>query len=506
MLRSIQLSYSLKSPKSHSSGRVPGSAALARWQGSIGSGLLVLLCGCASVSPAPTAPLGFDIPTLWSGQEGSAQAGGAALVNWWQRFDDALLSSLVNQALLANTSVRGAQAALQQARALRDVADAALWPVVAGSASAQRSRNGDSTGNHFQAGLDASWELDVFGGSRAGANAMQATAQASAATLGAVQVSLAAEVVLDYIALRSTQERLAIAQANLASQTETLQLTQWRWQAGLVTSLETQQARASVEQTAALIPALQSALAQSGHALSVLTGQPPDSLTRVLAPPGPLPQVVSTLALSFPADTLRQRSDVRAAEFQVVAAAARVAQADAARLPSFKLGGSLGLSALTAGALTNGASMAAALLASMSLPVFDAGANQAQLRAQQAALAQANSTYQATVLTALTEVEDALVALRSDQTRLLRLTNAHDAADIAARLASQRYSSGLIDFQVVLETQRTRLGSQDGLASARASVSSDHVRLFKALGGGWLPEGSDTLPTPVTEHNRTPDS
>lgn len=456
----------------------------------LASVVVVVLGACAAVPAPPAVPLGFEVPADWSGPATPAVADDAARValqDWWLRFDDPLLTRLINQTLQANTSVRGAQAALQQARALRDVAGASLWPALGSSASAGRNRNGDSTNNSFKLGLDASWELDIFGGNRAAASAAEATAQASAASLADVQVSLAAEVALDYITLRSAQERLAIAQANLSSQQETLQLTEWRLQAGLVTSLEAAQARASAEQTAAQIPALQTTLSQTTHALSVLAGQAPAALTLTLAVLAPVPQVAGDWALAFPADTLRQRQDVRAAEFQVAAAAARVSQADAARLPNFKLGGSLGLSALTTGALTDGASVVAALLASVSLPVFDAGASQAQLRAQQAALAQAATVYQATVLTALTEVEDALVALRGDRARLLRLQNAFEAADIAATLARQRYSSGLVDFQTVLETQRTRLSSQDSVATARASVSADHVRLVKALGGGWLP-------------------
>jgi NodT family efflux transporter outer membrane factor (OMF) lipoprotein len=423
---------------------------------------------------------------------------------WWQRFDDPLLSQLIRQTLAANTSVRSAQAALQQARALRNVAGAALWPSVGGSASAGRNRSGDNTGNRFQLGLDASWELDIFGANRAAVRALEASAQASAASLAGVQVSLAAEVALDYIALRSAQERLGIAQANLSSQQETLQITDWRFQAGLVTTLEAEQARASAEQTAAQIPALQTSIAQSSHALSVLTGQAPTALVTTLAPIAPVPQVSGDWAMAFPAETLRQRPDVRAAEFQVSAAVARVSQADAARLPNFKLGGNLGLSALTLGALTDGASLVAGVLASLSMPVFDAGASQAQLRAQQAAMDQASMAYQATVLTALTEVEDALVALQGDRVRLLRLQSAYQSADIAATLARQRYGSGLVDFQTVLETQRTRLSSQDSVAVARASVSADHVRLVKALGGGWLPEDLESSPTPGPNPTRIP--
>jgi NodT family efflux transporter outer membrane factor (OMF) lipoprotein len=448
------------------------------------------------------ASLDFDVPATWS--QAQPTDGSASLSNWWRRFDDPLLDQLIRQTLAANARVRGAQAALQQARALRDVAGAGLWPSVGGSASTGRNRSGDNTSNRFQVGLDASWELDIFGANRAAVGALDASADASAATLAGVQVSLAAEVALDYIAMRSAQERLGIAQANLSSQQETLELTDWRFQAGLVTTLETEQARASAEQTAALIPTLQTSIAQSSHALSVLTGQAPTALAATLAVIAPLPQVSGDWAMAFPAETLRQRPDVRAAEFQVSAAAARVSQADAARLPNFKLGGNLGLSALTLGALTDGASLVAGVLASLSIPVFDAGASQAQLRAQQAAMDQANMAYQATVLTALSEVEDALVALQGDRERLLRLQAAYQSADIAALLARQRYGSGLVDFQTVLETQRTRLSSQDSVAIARASVSADHVRLVKALGGGWLPENAEASPAPASNPTRIP--
>lgn len=229
--------------------------------------------------------------------------------------------------------------------------------------------------------------------------------------------------------------------------------------------------------------------------MATLTGRPPAALTATLGQTHPLPQAPDALALSIPTDTLRQRSDVRASEYQVAAAMARVDQADAARAPSFKLGGALGLSALTLGALTDGASIVASLLASVSLPVFDGGAGEAQLRSQQAALDQSKATYKGTILTALTDVEDALVALQSDKERLLRFENAAQAASSAALLARQRYSSGLVDFQTVLETQRTQLTTQDSAATARATVSADHVRLYKALGGGWTPNPT-LLPAP----------
>jgi len=177
---------------------------------------------------------------------------------------------------------------------------------------------------------------------------------------------------------------------------------------------------------------------------------------------------------------LRQRPDVRAAEHQVTVASARLAQANALRAPNFTLGGSLGLSALTLGTLTNGASVVSSMLAGASLPVFHGGALSAQVRAQRAALDQAQLAYQTTVLTALAEVEDSLIALADDRERLRSLEEAAEAAAHAALLAQQQYNSGLVDFQVVLETQRALLSTQEGVALARAALSADHVFLYKA--------------------------
>ncbi|NVO05000.1 MAG: TolC family protein, partial [Rhodoferax sp.] len=226
--------------------------------------------------------------------------------------------------------------------------------------------------------------------------------------------------------------------------------------------------------------------AQSAHALAILTGRTPEALLALLAPVAAVPQPADDIALSFPAETLRQRPDVRAAEYQITAAAARVSEADAARLPRFTLGGSIGLNALGLAGLSNGATAVSGLLASVSLPLFNGGSLAAQVRAQQAALEQAQADYQTRVLGALRDVEDALVALRGDRLRLASLRLAAASANTAAQLASQRFQSGLIDFQTVLDTQRTQLSTQDSVASAYAAVSADHVRLYKALGGGWL--------------------
>lgn len=451
-------------------------------------GLALLLQGCAHRAPVASEAPGAALPVAWNAP---LPAGVAVLpqaddlARWWERFGDPQLSALVAQALQAHPSALSAQAALRQARAQARVQAAGMLPDVSLSGSAQRSRSGGQTGNSFQVGLDAGWEPDLFGRLDAGVQASEADARAAQASLEQVHVSLSAEVALQYISLRSLQQRLAIAQRNLETQQQTLQITDWRVQAGLATSLVAEQARAAAEQTAAQVPQLQASLAQARHALAVLTGQAPAALDAALAAPQAVPQPSQALALDIPADTLRQRPDVRVAQERVQAALARVSQADAARYPSLRLSGSLGLRALTLGALGDSASLVHSLLGSVAVPLFDGGATQAQVQVQQAALEQARQAYQLAVLTALKEVEDALVALQGEAARLAHLQQAAQAAGNAALLAQQRYASGLIDFASVLETQRTQLATQDALATSQANLGSNHVRLFKALGGGW---------------------
>lgn len=423
------------------------------------------------------------LPGTWAASTPSAERAGSSQ----PPFSDPLLRALVGDALASNTSLAAARASLNQARALRDGAAAGLQPSVGSSGSVQRSRNGDNpvTGL-YRAGLDASWELDIFGAQRAGLAARNADVEAAQATLADVQVSIAAEIALAYIQLRATQQRLILAEANLAGQREILQIAQWRAQAGLVGSLDVEQARGAALQTEAQLPNLQISRQQSAHALAVLTGSPPAALQARLADRDEIPAAAQDLALSIPADILRQRPDVRAAEWGWRAAAERVAQSQADRLPSFKLAGSIGLSALTLGSLTGNGALIATLLGSVTWPVFDGGAADANVRAQQAALQKAGAAYRAAVLGALKDVEDALVALRQDRLRLAAQQGAAEAAANAALLARQRYGGGLIDFQTVLDTQRSVLSTQDSVAAAQADIAADHVRLFKALGGSWV--------------------
>src|SRR5690606_8896541 len=368
--------------------------------------------GACAVAPRPDPTLpAIPIPATWSGPEPSrTEPTGPELAAWWRRFDDRQLDALIERALTANTTVGMARASLQQARALRDLQSAAGLPRVDGAVSADRTRISQAgTSNTFQAGLDASWELDLFGATRSAVEAAEADVRAAGASLADARVSLAAETALAYIDLRGLQQRLAIARENLALQSETLQIARWRAQVGLVSSTDVEQARAESEQTAAQIPALETQLNQTLHSLAVLTGQPPGALDAHLANARPVPRVVDALALSIPAETLRQRADVRAAEHRVAAALARTAQADALRYPAFRISGSLGLSALTLGGLASGgATTIRSLLAAVSVPLFDSGAARAQVRVQGAAFEQARLGYQEVVLGALREVEDSL--------------------------------------------------------------------------------------------------
>jgi multidrug efflux system outer membrane protein len=467
---------------------------------SVASVLMLALFGCASVNPPSAPSANVDVPSAWSDGNRASADGNPALAEWWVRFEDPLLARLIAQSLQSNRTLANATAALRQARALRDAPRAALFPVLNASAAAQRgSSSYSNVSNDFSAGLDASWELDIFGVNRSALYVSDALMDASAASLGDAQVSVAAEVALDYITLRDAQARFAIASENLANQEDTLQIAQWRQQAGLSTLLETEQARAEAEQTRAQLPLLHTVIDQFSHALAVLAGQPPRAFSTVLAETAPVPRANGRLALGIPADTLRQRPDVRYAEHQVRAAIARVSQAKAARAPDFALGGSLTSSALSVGALGSSASIVKAIVASVAMPLFDGGARRAQVRSQIAALEQAQAAYEASVLRALQEVEDALVAIRGDGDRTRSLRKAAEAAANASLMARQRFSSGLTDFLTVLDTQRAQLSTQDALASAVADVSSDHVRLYKALGGGWKSaEAAELLPSAQT--------
>lgn len=447
------------------------------------------LAGCA-VGPAPRGP-DVSLPAHWTGASPTLADAEPLSLDWWTRFSDPLLTQYIERALANNKDVRIAQARLRSARAARAIARADFAPSVSGTVSAGRVRNGNADGvSSYAAGFDASWEIDVFGGLRRAHEAAAAEADAAAATLAATRVSLAAEVARNYIELRALQLRSSIAGANLDSQSETLQLVQWRVQAGLASSLDLEQARSNREQTRAQLPALEAALAQSRHALAVLLAEPPAALDAQLeAPSTPvLPQLDARrrdLAIGIPADLLRRRPDVFAAERTLSAAAARVGAAQAARYPSFALSGSIGLEALSLNALDGSEALTRSLLARIAAPVFDAGRLRQQVEQRSAAEDEALASYEATLLAALRDVEDALTAITRGRQRAEALALAAEAARNAARLSRQRYSAGLVDFSTVLDAERTRLSVEDSVAITAADNLAALLSLYKALGGGW---------------------
>jgi outer membrane protein, multidrug efflux system len=417
------------------------------------------------------------------------------LVEWWRGFRDPFLSELVDRAQRQNLDLRKATARLREVRARLGIASAARLPSLAASASASRSWSGAGpasaggdaaaiASNQLNAGFDASWELDVFGGVRRGVEAAAADHASAMANVDAARVSLVAEVARTYVEVRSLQIRLGIARTNLASQSETLQLTDLRAQAGLVNSQDVEQARANREQTVAQIPSLETSLAEAEHRLDILLGEVPGTWHARLSAGGGLPEVPSQIAVGIPAETLRQRPDVRAAERKLAAETARVGVAQAARYPSFRLSGSIGLEALVQGG-SGSTGAFYSLLGGITAPIFNAGRLKNQVEAQDAVREQSELAYQQAVLAALQEVENALVALARNRERGQALTRAAEAARAAAELARQRYGAGVIDFQSVIDTQRTVLSVEDSLASTHADEVLALIRLYKALGGGW---------------------
>jgi NodT family efflux transporter outer membrane factor (OMF) lipoprotein len=343
--------------------------------------------------------------------------------------------------------------------------------------------NGGNSGTYY-GGSDLSWDPDFSGAKRSTLRAAEADYRATEADLHSAQVSLAAEVALNYVQLRAYQTRLEIAKQNEASQSETLQISEWRQQAGLVSSVDVEQARANRDQTRAQIPTLEANISGTQHTLELLAGVEPGALADELAGGKGIPSSPDEIAIGIPADALRQRPDVRAAENRIVAETARVSQQRAARYPSLKLTGSIGLQALT-GVLTGGTSALSSLVSSLSQTLFDGGRTRQNIEIQSAVQQQAIVKYESTVLTALKEVENALMAFSKSRERLASLTTAAEAARNAATLAQNRYTAGLVDFQTVLDTERTLLNLEDSVATTQADRTTAVIQLYQALGGGW---------------------
>jgi outer membrane protein, multidrug efflux system len=430
------------------------------------------------------------LPAAWSTPTTQPVMPVRDLVNWWRQLDDTQLNQLIDEAQVGSVDLKLAQSRLRQARASRQQAVSGLFPSLTASTGASRNKNATAISTApvrtlYDAGFDASWEIDLFGGTRRGIEAASAELEASEASLNNVRVSLLAEVAQNYVELRAYQHRLAIARDNLTSQSETVQITEWRNQAGLASSSDVEQARTSREQTRASIPDLEIGQAAAENRLAVLLGKNPGALHGELAEMRDFPPVPASVGAGIPADVLRQRPDLIVAERTLAAEAARLGQKQAQRFPSLNLGGSFGWQAYSFGALGGADTVMRAISGTLAATLFDGGKLRSAVNIQSAVQEQALLSYQSGVLGALEEVENALTAYAASRERLEARQAAAEAARNAASLARNLYQSGLADFQKVLETERTRLSAEDSLATAQASRLTSLITLYKALGGGW---------------------
>ena len=470
---------------------------------------ILMLAGCAAVGPDYVGP-DTNPPTDWHTplRDGLQPTPGdnAELARWWENLNDPLLSELVAKALADSPDIKQAIARVRQSRASRAIADAGRYPTLDAGGSVTTNRISKSSSktpsgieqDWYSAGFDAGWEIDIFGGVRRSVEAAEANLQAVAADTENVRVSLAAEVARNYIEARTYQYRLDVAMANIKAQEGTYRLIRSRYDAGLSSELEVQQAQYNVESTRSQLPTLRSGLEAAKNRLAVLTGQTPGSLHARLAERRPIPVPPLTVAVGVPADTLRRRPDIRSAERQLAAQSARIGVATADLYPKFQLLGSIGLEAVNSGEFFKRSSRFWSLGPSVSWRIFDAGAIRRNIDIQNAIQEQYLAIYEGTVLGALEEVENALTAYAEEQLRRDHLEKAVNAAQRAANLAQDRYAAGLVDFTSVLDAQRSLLSFQDDLAQSEGMVTTNLITLYKALGGGWTPMGAEGAPAPAS--------
>ena len=455
--------------------------------------------GCA-VGPDYHPPQ-TDAPAQW----GTPLAGGetnqpAALAAWWKNFGDTNLNALMAVAIRSNLDLRIAEARVREARAERDVAAGGRWPSAGGTASYSRNRYGanefpplNSFGipldyNLYNAGFDAAWELDIFGGTRRAVEAANARLGATEFGRRDVLVSLLAEVARNYVDARGCQQRLAIIRRNLKVQQEILDLAHSRYQNGLSSELDVQQATAGLNDLEAQVPALETGFQQAAHHLGVLLDRPPDALVAELTATAPIPAAPPAVPVGLPSELLRRRPDVQRAERELAAANARIGVAEADLFPKFSLTGTIGLQSETAGNWFSYGSRYWSAGPTAQWDLFEAGRIRANVRAQNARQAQALAAYQKTVLTALEDTENALTAYAKEQNRRASLTRSAAADGQALDLASQLYRSGLTDFLRVLDSERSLYVAQDALVQSDQTIALNLVQLYKALGGGWQSE------------------
>ncbi|MGA2466530.1 MAG: efflux transporter outer membrane subunit [Thermodesulfobacteriota bacterium] len=455
--------------------------------------VILVLTGCATVGPdyvPPKKSVSKDWHTQLKGGLATGEMDPQTLAAWWTTLNDPELSSLIDRAVFGNLDLKKALARVREARARRGIAKADFFPTLDATGSATWSRSSKDTGTGksselYAASFDAGWELDIFGRVRRSVEAAEGDLQAIQEDLRDVLVSLLAEVALNYVEVRTFQTRVTVAEANLEAQNETYQLTLWRYQAGLSDELAVQQARYNLENTRSQIPTLRTGLEEAMNRIAVLLGEQPGKIHEEVKKQVPIPVTPLKVAVGVPADVLRRRPDIRRAERQLAAQTARIGVATADLYPQFTLSGSIGLEALSLRNLSSSGSLTLSGGPGITWAIFKAGAIRQNIEVQSALQEQYLIAYEAAVLSALEEVENALVTYAEEQQRRQSLNEATQAAQKAVELAQHKFQAGLTDFSNVLDAQRSLLSFQDQLAQSDGTVTSNLVRLYKALGGGW---------------------
>lgn len=475
--------------------------------------LAVLAIGC-TVGPDYEPP-DFTVETVpdqWrTTVETEMAADTTDLEMWWVSFNDSLLTELIRRSEFGNLDLQAAVGRVAEARAIRGVAKGGYWPdiVLGGAYSYQKlSENGlqgaqagqpdDGTSggasslltdpfDSWTAGLSLSWEIDLFGRIRRTVEAADAQLQASVEDYRDVLVTLYAEVGSAYVDARAFQTRLDFATQNVAAQENSLELTRDRFKAGLTSALDVAQAEQNLAQTRSTIPALEIGLEAALNRLAVLIGEAPGSLHDELQEHVGLPQPDDKVAYGIPADLLRRRPDIRQAERLLASQTARIGIATADLYPTLSLGGTVGLEALDFDNLGDGGSVFWSIVPRISWPIFTGGKIRNRIRAEEARTAQALAAYEQTVLRALEEVQNALVAYGQEKMRRDRLQEAVNASQRAVNLVETQYLSGLTNFQNFLDSQRSLFRQQDELANSAGQVRNNLINLNRALGGGWSP-------------------
>ncbi|MBW2688505.1 MAG: efflux transporter outer membrane subunit [Deltaproteobacteria bacterium] len=484
-------------------------------------GVTLLFSGCAKIGPDFTTPPS-PVADSWFEQE-NQQLTSTAESNeqWWTVFNDPVLNLLIEESYQQNLGLQIAGLRILEARAQLGIATGNLYPqqqqLLGGAAAVGNSKNaantagGDLYYKSLGSSMDAAWELDFWGKFRRGVEAADAQYLASAANYEDVMVTLTAEVARAYILIRINEERIRLAVESVAIQDRSLEIATNRFDGGLVTELDVQQARTLLANTRATIPRFEVDYHQARNALSVLLGQPPGDLVKILTSPGNvlgIPMAPVEVAVGVPADLLRRRPDVRRAELLAASQSALIGVAKADLLPHFTLLGSIGLQTSESSITRNGSSSFSDLFDSDSMTYFvgpsltwdilNYGRIKNQVRVQDARLQQLVINYQDTVLRAAQETEDAMIGFLKTQQEALYLADAVKASQRSVDISMLQYGEGLADYQRVLDAQRSLSIGQDVLASTQGSVVLNLVSMYKALGGGWQARSDQDFINPET--------